>query len=438
MNLSLHTRREFLRTTLMGGALTWTVPAFIQATMRSLYADQIGAATQRTTGKDGPILVVLQLAGGNDGLNTVIPTSNDFYYKARPTLAVAREAALRLTDDFGLHPALAGLKQLFDDGHLAVVHGVGYPNPNRSHFRSTEIWQTASDADRTERYGWIGRYFDNQCAGMDTTAGISVGDQEPEAFVSKLPRSVSFQDPQSYRILGDPASHSAEDEFFRQMNGRDETGSEGASIASLAGAARRPSVDTPIDFLERTALDAQLSSERILAITRKARSAGAYQGGRLARQLQLVAQLIAGGMPTRVYYTSQGGFDTHVNQAGNHERLLKELGDALQAFIGDLAEQGNLDRVAVMTFSEFGRRVGENASRGTDHGAAAPLFIAGGKVRAGVHGKAPDLNPKNLDHGDLRHTVDFRSVYATLLERHLRAPSAPILGRAFTVLNLLD
>ncbi len=438
-NSTLQTRREFLRTTLMGTALTWTVPSFIQATMQSLYADQLGAVVQRPTGKDSPILVVIQLAGGNDGLNNVIPYSNDFYFKARPTLAIPRKDALRLTDDFGLHPALAGFKELFDNGQMAIVHGVGYPNPNRSHFRSTEIWQTAADADRALPSGWLGRYFDNQCAGVDSTAGISIGDEEPQAFTGKTSHSVSFQNPQFYRVLGARDALDPEEEYFRQMNGRGRFGednNEGASIGSLASGATRMSEETAIDFLERTALDAQVSSDKILAIARKVKGEN-FGAGRLGRELELVARLIAGGMTTRVYYVSHGGFDTHVNQSGAHERRLRELGDALKAFVQDLAAQGNLDRVAIMTFSEFGRRVSENASRGTDHGTAAPMFLCGGHIRGGLHGKMPSLRPQDLDQGDLKYTTDFRSVYATLLDKHLAAPSAAILGRAYTPLGVM-
>ena len=425
-----YTRREFLRGSVLGGALSWTVPGFVQATLSSLQA----AAAERAnapTGKADPILGVLQLAGGNDGLNTVVPTGNDFYYKARPTLAIGRSAALRLDDHTGLHPALAPLKQLYDDGLLAVVQGVGYPNPNRSHFRSTEIWQTACDAGRVEKLGWIGRYFDHQCAGDDATAGIAISSEEPQSFTAAKPKGVAFQTPETYRVLGqDAADGTADEALFHQMNGGD--GSEGGSIGSLAGARRTG--ESPLDFLERVALDAQVSSDRILQIARKTAVRPAFPANKLGRDLELVARLIAGGMATRVYYVSHGGFDTHNNQASNHERLLRELGEAVAAFVRDLKAQGSLGRVQLMTFSEFGRRVAENGSKGTDHGTAAPLFIAGGRVKPGLHGTAPDLDPAKLDKGDLRFTTDFRSVYATVLERHLGAAPAEILGRAFPLL----
>ena len=424
---SLKTRREFLQTTLLGGALTWTVPSIFSQTLTGLAAEGAGL-----TGKEDPILVILQLAGGNDGLNTVVPHSNDHYRRARPRLGFSADQVLRINDDFGLHPALTGVKSLLDDGQLAIWHGVGYPNPNRSHFRSMDIWQTASDADRVESRGWLGRYFDNQCPGCAADAAIGLVKETPLAFAGHHPHGVVFQRPQQFKRDG-AKEDSAEAEMYRRMNHLDEDGDQaGGSIQTLGSTVS--SVQAPLDFLERVAMDAEASSARIRAIAARANRPG-FPASKLGRDLELVARLIAGGIATRVYYISHGGFDTHGNQAGAHERLLREYGDALHAFCADLKTQGNLSRVCVLTFSEFGRRVSENASGGTDHGTAAPVFIAGGGFPAGLFGRAPSLDPAHLDRGDLVHTMDFRSVYATLLERHLRAPSAPILGRAFPLLK---
>lgn len=433
---TLRTRREFLRTSLVGGAMAWTIPGFLSATIQSLHAKGLDAATQPVTGKDGPILVVVQLAGGNDGLNTVVPVSNDFYYKARRELAVAKKDALKLDEHFGFHPSLAGLKALYDEGALAIVHGVGYPNPNRSHFRSTEIWATASDADRNESYGWIGRFFDNQCNGCPAEVAVALGNTTPQAFLSKEPRGVTFSTPEQYKLLGSSFSamgNDPEDEMFRDMNAMERNA--GATIGGL-GAARKPKDgESPVDFLQRTALDAQVSSDKIRAIAGKYQVRGGYGTGRLGQELQLVAKLIGGGMPTRIYYVSLGGFDTHANQLQSHPRLLTELGESLKAFKADMTAQGNWERTTVMTFSEFGRRVGENANGGTDHGTAAPLFLSGGGIKPGFHGTMPGLAPKDLDKGDLRFTTDFRSVYATVLEKRLHADSAPALGRKFPLLD---
>ncbi len=203
--ITLQTRREFLRTTVLGSALSWTVPAFLAEHLAALQAEAADSATQIATGKDATILVVLQMAGGNDGLNTVVPYANDFYHQARPQIGLPAGKILKLNDDIGFHGALTGFKDLYDAGNLAVVQGVGYPNPNRSHFRSTEIWQTASDSDKIEKYGWLGRYFDNACAGADPTVGVTIGSQLPEAFFAKTPKGICFNNPQNYRFMASGA-----------------------------------------------------------------------------------------------------------------------------------------------------------------------------------------------------------------------------------------
>ncbi|MFN3408845.1 MAG: DUF1501 domain-containing protein [Limisphaerales bacterium] len=440
---TLKTRREFLRTTMLGGALSWTVPTFLANTFSALHAAAADRATQIATGKDAPILVVLQLAGGNDGLNTVIPFANDHYHKARPTLGLKGDRVLKLNDSLGLHPALAGFKSLYDAGQLGIVQGVGYPNPNRSHFRSTDIWMTASDADRFENRGWIGRYFDANCDGCDPTVGIAVGRQMPLAFAGKQPKGVALDNPANYRFKGgapaSPGEMDTTDESFKRLNfimdGDDGGANAGASIGAIAG--QMMEAGAPLDFIERTALDAQVSSDQIRAIASKVRNAASYPASQLGNSLGLVARLIGGGLSTRVFYVSQGGYDTHTNQGGTHERLLKDLADSVKAFTDDLKSQGNQERVLVMTFSEFGRRVAQNGSQGTDHGAASTMFLIGGKTRSGLLGEYPSLAPRDLLQGDLKFTVDFRSVYAGVLEQWLQTPSEPILGRRFTPLPIV-
>jgi uncharacterized protein (DUF1501 family) len=441
--ITLQTRRQFLRTTMLGSALSWTVPEFLADTFAVLHSQAAGSATQIVTGKDSTILVVLQMAGGNDGINTVVPYNNDYYRNARPKLGLKAQQVLDLNGKIGFHNALTGFKNLYDAGHLAVVQGVGYPNPNRSHFRSTEIWQTGSDAATVEKYGWLGRYFDNACAGCDPTVGVDIGGQTPQAFFAKTPTGISLANPQSYRFLSPgrfrPGQVDLLEESYEKMNEVPDTGPDvnsGGSIGALAAAMPQPG-GSALHFIERTALDAQVSSDQIRAIIARVKNQPPYPATKLGNNLKLIAQLIAGGLPTRVYYVSQGGYDTHVNQAGTQERLLKELGDAVNAFVGDLKAQGNLQRVLVMTFSEFGRRVSENASGGTDHGAAAPLFVIGDKVKAGLLGRYPSLAPQDLFEGDIKYTMDFRSVYAGVLESWLKTPSTPILGRQFEPLSLV-
>jgi uncharacterized protein (DUF1501 family) len=439
---TLHTRRKFLRTSMLGAAAGWTLPVFLEKTFFALDALAADAPTQTATGKDSTILVVLQMAGGNDGLNTLVPYGDDIYYRSRPKLGLRPDKILKLNSYAGLNGKLSGLKALFDEGHLSIVQGVGYPNPNRSHFRSTEIWQTASDADRNQSEGWLGRYFDNCCAGSDPTVGVAIGEETPQAFAAKVPTGVTFSRPEQFRWRSTETSESrlsAEEFFFRQLNGSADSdeaslaAGEGGSIGAIPG--KTKSDLSTLDFLQRTALDAQLSSDKILAIARKYKSNVSYPPGRLAASLSVIARMIAGGLPTRVYYASQGGFDTHAGQMNAHERLLGELNDALSAFVNDLKQQGNFERVLLLTFSEFGRRVAENANGGTDHGAAAPMFLLGGAVKPGLFGKHPSLS--DLDYGDLKFSTDFRSVYGTVLDQWLKAPSQVVLGRKFPALPLV-
>jgi uncharacterized protein (DUF1501 family) len=436
--ITLQTRREFLRTTVLGSALSWTVPAFLANTLSALQSEAADSATQIVTGKDSTILVVLQMAGGNDGLNTVVPFANDFYHKARPKIGQSAQQVLNLNGEVGFHGAMKSFKDLYDSGNLAVVQGVGYPNPNRSHFRSTEIWQTASDSDRIEKYGWLGRYFDSACSGADPTVGVTIGNQLPEAFFARTPKGICFNNPQNYRFM---SNGGATEESYKKLNELEMSSptpdeNSGGSISSLA-AGMPMQGGSAVDFISRTALDAQMSSDQVRSIAARVQNQAVYPGSQLGNSLKLVARLIGGGLPTRIYYVSQGGYDTHTNQLGTQQRLLGDLADATKAFVNDMKAQGNMPRVLVMTFSEFGRRVTENANGGTDHGAAAPMFIVGNQVKAGLLGKYPSLAPQDLYQGDIKYNVDFRNVYASVLENWLKTKSAPILGRQFEPLALV-
>ncbi len=430
-DLDLLTRRMFLRTSLLGAALSWTIPVFLERTLMTLNAQAADSSIQTATGKDHPILVVLQLAGGNDGLNTVIPFEDDLYFKERPTLAIPKQQVLSLNESVGLNPSLAPLKNLYDAGNLAIVQGVGYPNPNRSHFRSTEIWQTASDAHQNLTQGWIGRYFDNCCAGEDATVGVAIGEQLPEAFNAANPIGVAIG---RLASLGfDREKDPDQARLFAELNGLEPASMSGDSIGSLSGPSK--SGLSALDYLRRTALDAQVSTDKIKQVLKGTKNEASYPKSQLGNSLSLISRLIAGGLPTRIYYASQGGYDTHAGQVNTHKRLLIELGSSLAAFCADLKAKGIFDRVVVMTFSEFGRRVTENANGGTDHGTAAPMFICGGDVESGLYGKQPPLN--RLDAGDLFFNVDFRSVYSTILARWMMAPEASILGRDFPRLDFV-
>lgn len=438
----LHTRRRFLHSSWLGCATSLTVPTFLEQTMGTLHA-KAAELTQAPHGKDDTILVIVQLAGGNDGLNTLVPFGDDAYYQARPELAIGKNDVLKLNDHLGLNPNLPFLNELYQSGHLGVVQGVGYPNPNRSHFRSTEIWQTATDANKYSKTGWLGRFFDNTCAGHepDPTTGIAITKKEPQSFVASTNPGISVSQPDLYRWIQGRKPDAMAEGFFREFNQPSDNeammADDGSSIAEISGGAdAMRSSESNLDYLERVALDAQVSSDKIIKLAKKHKgSARTFGGSQLAKSLQLVSQMIAGGLNTRIYYVSHGGFDTHNNQANSHQRLMRELNDGLSAFMKDLRQQGNTDRVVVSTFSEFGRRVAENDTKGTDHGAAAPLFVMGDAIKGGLYSKHPSLT--DLERGDLKFTVDFRNVYATMLEHWLKSPSAEVLGKPFKPLDFL-
>jgi len=427
--MHLHTRREFLATGLKGAGLLAAsafVPAFVTRT---------AAATG--PGKDGSVLVIVQLSGGNDGLNTVIPFGDDLYAKARPTLRFTGDKTLKLTEHLGLNPALQSFREEYDAGRLAIVQNVGYPNPNRSHFRSMEIWHTGEDDTKPRVLeGWMGRYFDAACAGSDPhklpgEIGVSFGKVMPQAFRNRMNVGLAIDDPKTFQWnpSGETSTLAAvQERIFEKLN------QPAASNPSGAGGITGNESGT-IDFLRHTAMNAVVAGDSIRAILKKEKNRGKYPASQLAAQLQMVAQLVAGGFPSRVYYVAQGGYDTHANQLHNHARLLEDFSGSVSAFLDDLRRQKLSERVAVLAFSEFGRRVAENGSQGTDHGAAAPMFILGDAIKGGLHGQPPDL--ADLEDGDIKHHIDFRQVYASLLDRWLDTPSAKILGQNYQGVPIL-
>ncbi|MHC4948857.1 MAG: DUF1501 domain-containing protein [Planctomycetota bacterium] len=428
MNDSTFTRRLFLQRGFTLASMTATVPLFLERSVHGMLHPLHSMVSSLPGVAEDRVLVVVQLGGGNDGLNTVVPYFSGDYYDARRTLAVPapgrgtgqQPAALELDRDagIGLHPGLAGFKELFDDGVAAIVQGVGYPNPNRSHFSSMDIWHTA-DTSGTGN-GWIGRYFDCTCNGTPTPEGaVAIGRAAPLAMVGDVQKPVSFENEDLFRWLGEDL-HDALKAPYADIN----------RTESLEGVP----ADSQLGFLTRTALDAQVSSERIRTAVQKP-ALVQYPGGQLARQLRIVSAMIRDGMRTRVYYVTLGGFDTHANQAGAHTRLLEQLGRSLNAFYKDLNAQGNSGRVLTMVFSEFGRRVAQNASGGTDHGTAAPMYFVGDMVRPGLLGTHPSLT--DLDQGDLKFQVDFRSLYAAVLEDWMGAPATQVLGKPYRKAELI-
>lgn len=431
------TRREFLRTSIWGASATWTMPLFLERTFGEMDASARDLAVQAASGKDDEILVVLQMAGGNDGLNTVVPYTDEAYRKARPTLAKSKKDLIQLQDGLGLNKNLKGLAGLYDEGELAVVQGVGYPNPNRSHFVSTSIWETADPNNRSNT-GWLGRYFDNQCEGHDPMIGVSLRKTQPESFGAVENSGISLSAPELYRWIHGGDELATAEEVFAGLNAPEmmdlSGGAAGDSIKEVGGQGGIVAEDNA-SYLERVALSAQVSSDEVVKLARKHNSKANYPASQLGQGLSLVGRMIAGGMPTRVYYVNHGGFDTHRQQEGRHDQLLAQMDGALKAFFADLKAQGNYKRVTVMTFSEFGRRVAQNASGGTDHGQGSCLFVAGGGVKGGLYGQHPSLT--DLNRGDLKFTTDFRRVYATLLDGWLKTDSSKILGKPFEGLDFL-
>ena len=399
-------RRQFLTRTLKGSslvALSSVVPQFVAQTARAA-----------SPGKDN-ILVVVEMTGGNDGLNTVIPYADDLYHKFRPTLRQTKDVVVRLDDHVGLNSSLQGLRTMWDEGQLAVVQGVGYPNPDRSHFEAMDIWQSA-DPKRATPTGWLGRAsleLDNKAGGVPS---VHVGQ-------NKLPLAMSGTGGGGAVSIGDQNT-------FRLEMGRGEAAEQNARrklLEAVSAPASKGDSDDLLSFVQRrqvqtlTAID---TLRELLEGPNAVRRQGFYA---LAKKLNLVAGLIAKGFGTRIFYVSIEGFDTHAQQAPAHGALLNELADSISNFFRTLKESGDADRVRLMTFSEFGRRVQENGSRGTDHGAASSLFVAGPSMKGGVVGKHPSL--ANLDDGDLKYHTDFRRIYATLLDTWMGCDSKAVLGQ---------
>jgi uncharacterized protein (DUF1501 family) len=416
--MSSTSRRSFLRHSAAASTListgTLTVPSFLAQSARA--ADNRSSSTDR-------VLVVVQLLGGNDGLNTVIPHNHDGYLRGRRALRLPSAQVLKVTDDIGLHPGMGQAAKLLENGRLSIIQGVGYPNPDRSHFRSMEIWETARPGTVDLDTGWLGRVLDAHPApaGADLPA-LNVGNRRSLALEAESVETPALESLDQYRLrlTGDAAERQAR---------RDK-------LSALAATHTRTSSPDPLlGFVRRTTLAALDSSLRLEQVAETAKTdSGTYPRTGLGRRLELLAHLIKAGFGTRIYYTSLDGFDTHANQLAAHAGLLTEWSDAVAAFHADLENAGQADRAAVLTFSEFGRRVSENASAGTDHGAAAPVFVSGPVAHPGLIGDHPSF--ATLDDGDLTFHTDFRRVYATLLESWLNIPAPPILGTGFEPLDL--
>lgn len=406
-------RREFLARGLGLVGVGAVIPSFL---VRSALADTAGQPGER-------VAVLLQLGGGHDALSALVPYGHAEYGKARKATRINDDEVIKLNNELGLHPKLTGFKELFDQGAFAALPGIGYPNPNYSHFTAQDIYHTGDEQSASQPYGWVGRACDHAFQGnLDPKLAIAVGTgKTPRALMGKEHPGLSFNVPESYRYTGDRGD-ATRNAIYQKLNQ-----ASGGSEANLS-------------FISQTAVNANASSELIRQLGSSYQSKVEYPKTGLANNLRNIAALIVGGLSTRIYFTEQGGYDTHSNQRAGHDNLMTQLNDAVAAFYKDLTAQGHAQRVLTFTATEFGRRVLENGSVGTDHGAAAAQFMFGPGVKPGIHGQHPSLADAELlggGGGSLKHTTDFRSVYATILEKWLGTPSQPVLGQQYPLIDCI-
>ncbi len=395
----MNNRREFLKLSALASA-AFMMPEFLKASGRLILPGQ---------GK-GKVLVVVQLSGGNDWLNTLVPFRNDEYYKARPSIGLQQNELIKITDNAAFNNNLAALAELYDNGNLAVINSVGYDNPVLSHFRSMDIWHGATDSDAYSSTGWLGRFLDQTCSSecANPHTAIEIDDSLSLAMKGEKMKAIACSSP-------DILNRSAQNSISR-------------SVANMQHAEEHSHPNAT--FLHKTLVETLQSTDYIYAKSKIFKSATVYPYHEFGNRMKTIAELIVSGSETQVYYISLGSFDTHALQKFSQNRLLKIYSDTLKAFCYDLKMNKRFDDTMILTFSEFGRRVAQNAGKGTDHGTAGNVFIAGGKLASsGILNPLHDL--ENLTDGNLKHTIDFRQVYATLLENWLGAPSEQILGRVF-------
>jgi len=398
-------RREFLKSSVLASGVA-LFPRFLKAFDRS------------TLVQNGKKLVVIQLSGGNDGLNTVIPFRNDIYYQQRPALAIGKESLLPLTDEAGLHTSLPSFRALYNQGELTIVNQVGYPNAERSHFRAMDIWHTGSSANEYWQTGWLGRYLDHNCQGCSQPHKVvEIDDTLSLAVKGEQTHGLAVKDPQKlYKTVQDPHIQGLYQVYRSKVRDRGNVGE--------------------LDFLYKTVAETVESADHIHQKARIISQGKNYPISPIGRQLKVAGELISSGIDTSVYYVSHTGFDTHVRQIQQHERLLKQLDEALGAFVDNMKKQNQWNDIRVLIFSEFGRRVAQNASIGTDHGKANNVFLLGGSLgNPGMYNDLPTL--KQLDDGDVPFQVDFRSIYAAILRDWLQADDVKILQRSYDRIQIV-
>jgi len=410
-------RRAFISRSLGIAVLGGTMPSFFG---KAAFADPLPALGSTLDPRN--VLVVVQMGGGNDGLNTIVPYSDDAYHRVRSAIGIAENSVLKIDDRIGLNPVMTAMNELYKEGRLAIVQGVGYPNPNRSHFEATQIWETASP-DRPVTTGWLGRYLDRTIPASATGAdnsnlftAVTLGDTVPAALIS---------------LHVDVPAIGALNTF--QYNSGKDAASKTTAGRLYDGA--KPGQSPYLSLVETTARTAMHGGDILRAKIASYQHAVTFPTDPFSQQLALAAQIIGSDLGTRVIFVSIGSFDTHAGQRAQQDRLLGYMSNGLRAFYQDLEAHGNADRTLALTFSEFGRRVQQNASNGTDHGTAMPLFVMGGKIKGGLYGTQPSLT--DLDNGDLKFNIDFRSVYATVLDKWLGRDSTQIIGADFDRLSFV-
>lgn len=397
-------RRQFIKSGSFAAAGTILIPKFLKAFENEKYKS-IPAGNNK-------VVVIIQLSGGNDGLNTVIPINNDIYYRERPHIAIKKEESLKISDEIGLHPSLSFFRELYMEGSLAILNGVGYPNPDRSHFRSMDIWHTASQSNEYLNTGWLGRYLDAQCNGCDhPTQAIELDDTLSLALKGQNNKGVAMKDPR--RLY-----NAAHERFFKDLS------------------TTHISEDPTTDYLYKTLAATLSSADYIFNASKQNLAAGNYPSTELGKSLQTIASLILSDINTKVYYVSLGSFDTHINQEAQQKKLLAELNDAVNSFVSDLKQHNRFNDLLLFTFSEFGRRVAQNASGGTDHGTANNMFMISGAFKMkGICTPFPNLN--DLIDGDLKYSIDFKQVYATILNKWLNVNDEAILGKKYDYIDFI-
>ncbi len=360
------------------------------------------------------VLIVLQLSGGNDSLNTVIPYRNDIYYSSRPSIGLKRDAVWGLNDELGLNPALKGMKQLYDEGNLSIINGVGYPSPNRSHFRSMDIWQSGSTASDIVTSGWLGRYIDNAGSEMSkhSALAIEVDDTLSLAMKGDDRSAIAVRDINQFH-------RAVTTKYFQRIASHADEHDE-----HLAG------------YLYKTLRETTSAADYIYDQSKIYTTAQTYPDTPIGKKLKTIGSLINSRAETKVYYVSHGSFDTHAGQVDRQTRLFTQLDEGLTALVADLKKNNMFEGVLIMAFSEFGRRVAQNGSNGTDHGTAGSVFcIGGGLKKPGIYNNLPSL--ADLDEGDLKYSIDFKQVYATILDKWLGADHRKILERKYEVLSFV-